>query len=407
MSTSRDRGVRRDKRTTKRRPGRAKIKRNFLPGQYEITGRLPINHNYLQQQFADCDTILRKIRDVVAKGEFTLGREVDRLESEFAAIAGTRHAIGVGSGTDALFLSLKALGVDRGDEVITTPYTFYATVGAIVTAGARPVFVDIRPDFNIDPDKIEGAITPRTKAILPVHWSGKPCDMDPIIAIANRHGIAVVEDACHAVNATYKGRPAGSLGTIGCFSFHPLKNLNVWGDGGIITTSADDLADKLRLLRNHGLINRDECEIFAYNSRLDTLQAVVARHVLRKLDYITKSRIAHAAYFDRELRKTPQVTVPAREPYIRQVYHLYIVRCERRDKLQRHLVSNGVDAKVHYPVPMHLQPASKSFGYKVGDFPVSEATARSVLSLPVHEFITREQQDQVVSLIREFYRSAA
>jgi len=384
----------------------ARAARNFLPEQYESAARLPINHNYLQQQFADCDEILGKIRRVVESGEFTLGREVDRFEDEFAAIAGTRHAVGVGSGTDALFLALKALGVGTGDEVVTTPYTFYATIGAIVTAGARPVFVDIGADYNIDPQRIEAAITPRTRVILPVHWSGKPCDMDPIAEIAHRHGLAVVEDACHAVKASYKGRPAGSLGTMGCFSFHPLKNLNVWGDGGIVTTDSDELAAKLRLLRNHGLRNRDECEMFAYNSRLDTVQAVVARHLLAKLDHITESRIAHAAYFDEKLRAIPQIRVPAREAHVKQVYHLYIVRCERRDELQRHLIENGVDAKVHYPVPMHLQPAAKSLGYREGDFPVCEATVRSVLSLPVHEFITREQQDRVVALIREFYRRA-
>lgn len=379
------------------------VERNFLPGQYAVTGHLPINHNYLGQQFSDCDAILEKIKEVVASGEFTLGREVDHFEDEFAAIAATRHAIGVGSGTDALFLALKALGVGEGYEVITTPYTFYATVGAIVTAGARPVFVDIGTDYNIDPEKIEAAVTPRTKAILPVHWSGKPCDMDPIMRTADKHGLAVIEDACHAVKATYKGRPAGSLGTIGCFSFHPLKNLNVWGDGGVITTNSDALAVKLRLLRNHGLRNRDECEMFAYNSRLDTIQAVVARHLLQELDHITEARIAHAAYFDEKLDAIPQITIPLREPYVNQVYHLYIVRCEQRDALRGFLVENGVDAKIHYPVPMHLQPAARYLGYRQGDFPVCEATVRSVLSLPVHEFITHEQQDRVVALIREFY----
>ena len=407
MPTNRRRGTKDRGGSANRAVGPVIIERNFLPRQYRATGRLPINHNYLQRQFADCDAILRKIRKVVMSGDFTLGKEVDRFEDEFAKIAGVRHAIGVGSGTDALFLSLKALGVDKGDEVITTPYTFYATVGAIVTAGARPVFADIQADYNIDPARIEGAITPRTRAILPVHWSGKPCEMDAIGEIAARRGIAVVEDACHAVTATYKGRPAGSLGTIGCFSFHPLKNLNIWGDGGIVTTNSDEIAGKLRLLRNHGLFNRDESGIFAYNSRLDTIQAVVARHLMKKLPHITRSRIAHADYFDRQLQGIPQVTVPAREPHIRQVYHLYIVRCERRDNLQRYLIEHGVDAKVHYPVPMHLQPAAHSFGYMEGDFPVCEATVRSVLSLPVHEFITREQQDRVVDLIRTFYRKAA
>lgn len=407
MPTNRRRGAGRHGGSAKRTADRTGVARNFLPRQYQVTGKLPINHNYLQLQFADCDAILKKIREVVVSGEFTLGIEVDRFEDEFANIAGVKHVIGVGSGTDALFLSLKALGVDKGDEVITTPYTFYATVGAIVTAGARPVFADIRADYNIDPAKIESAITPRTRAILPVHWSGKPCEMDSIMEIAARRGVAVVEDACHAVTATYKDRPAGSLGTIGCFSFHPLKNLNVWGDGGIITTNSDEIAGKLRLLRNHGLVNRDECGIFAYNSRLDTIQAVVARHLLKKLPHITRSRITHADYFDKQLRGIPQVSVPAREPYIKQVYHLYIVRCERRDELLRFLIDNGVDAKVHYPIAMHLQPAARTFGYKAGDFPVAENTVRSVLSLPVHEFITREQQDRVVALVREFYRKAA
>lgn len=377
--------------------------RNFLPGQYEDTGRLAINHNYLPQQFADHDEILEKIKTVVVNGDFTLGREVDRLEAEFAAVAGTKHGIGVGSGTDALFLSLKALGVDKGDEVITTAYTFFATIGAIVTAGAKPVFVDVGADYNIDASKIEAAITPRTKVILPVHWSGKPCDMDAIGEIAGRHGLEIVEDACHAVKATYKGRPAGSLGTIGCFSFHPLKNLNVWGDGGIIATNSDQLADRLRLLRNHGLVNRDECAVFAYNSRLDTVQAVVARHLIQKLDHITESRIANARYFDEQLGTIPQIGVPRREADIKQVYHLYIVRAERRDELKDYLVSHDVDAKVHYPTPMHLQPAAKFLGHAEGDFPVSEEIGRTVISLPVHEFITRQQQDDVVDLIRRFY----
>jgi aminotransferase EvaB len=381
--------------------------RNFLPQQYEATGAAEINHNYLPQQFADRDAILAKVAEVVARGDFTLGREVDRFEDEFAAIAGTRHAVGVGSGTDALLLSLKALGVDRGDEVITTPYTFFATVGAIVTAGARPVFADIRPDYNLDPERVEAAVTPHTKAILPVHWSGKPCDMDPLLAIAARHGLAVIEDACHAIKATYKGRPAGSLGTIGCFSLHPLKNLNVWGDGGLATTNSDDLAGRLRLLRNHGLTSRDECAVFAYNSRLDTIQAVVARHLLAKLDYITEARRARAAYYDEALRAVPQVGVPPREPEYGQVFHLYVVRCAARDELQRHLVASGVDAKVHYPIPMHLQPAARDLGYGRGDFPVCESVVSEVLSLPVHEFITREQQDRVVSLVAGFYASGA
>lgn len=378
-------------------------KLNFLPEQYERTSVLPINHNYLSQQFADHDVILKKIKQMVCQGDFTLGREVDRLEEEFASLVGTKYAIGVGSGTDALFLSLKALGIGDGDEVITTPYTFFATIGAIVTAGARPVFADIGSDYNLDPGQVAAKITSKTKAILPVHWAGKPCEMDALRELALKHRLEIIEDACHAIRATYKNQPAGSLGTVGCFSFHPLKNLNVWGDGGIISTSSEELAHKLRLLRNHGLKNRDECEIFAYNSRLDTLQAVVARHLLEKIDFITESRISNAAYFDQGLSKLYPVQVPKREFDIKQVYHLYIIQVERRDELQRYLVAHGVDAKVHYPIPMHLQPAAKFLGYQAGDFPVCERTCYSVLSLPVHEFITRQEQDQVIQLIQRFY----
>lgn len=379
------------------------ILKNFLPEQYEVNRKLQINHNYLHQQFSDYEEILQKISKVIRDGDFTLGSEVDLLENEFALIAGTQFAVGVGSGTDALMLSLKALGIGPGDEVITTPYTFYATVGAIVTAGATPIFADIGDDYNIDPNLIESVVTPKTKAIVPVHWSGKPCDMDRIEAIAKKHHLFIVEDACHAVNASYKGRPAGSLGDIGCFSFHPLKNLNVWGDGGIATTNSEDLANQLRLLRNHGLVSRDECAIFAYNSRLDTIQAVVARHLLQKLSHITDSRIMNAAYFDLKLANIPQIKIPLRDKVIKQVFHLYIISCENRDELQKYLISYGVDAKVHYSIPMHLQPAAASFGYKQGDFPVCEKTVSQVLSLPVHEFISQDQCARVVELIQQFY----
>lgn len=377
--------------------------KNFLPDQYKQNNKLGINHNYLNQQFSDHEIIWAKMREVVIRGDFTLGSEVDLLEKEYAKISGTNHAIGVGSGTDAIFLSLKALGIREGDEVITTVFTFYATIGAIVTAGAKPVFCDIGEDYNIDPSGIESKITSATKVILPVHWSGKPCDMDAIEKIAKKYGLPIVGDACHAISASYKGRTAGSLGTLACFSFHPLKNLNVWGDGGIITTNSDELADKLRKMRNHGLVGRDECHIFAYNSRLDTIQAVVARHLLEKINYITESRVAHAKYFDMELRSISQIIIPKRNKDIYQVYHIYSICCQRRNELQNYLIENGVDAKIHYPIPMHLQPAAKYLAHKKGDFPIAERIADSTISLPVHEFISRDQQDLVIKLIKDFY----
>ncbi|EKD72092.1 MAG: hypothetical protein ACD_46C00012G0005 [uncultured bacterium] len=377
---------------------------NFLPNQYEQDKKPCINHNYLQKQFSDCDVILQKIKQVVMKGDFTLGSLVDAFEERFKQITKTKHAIGVGNGTDALFLSLKALDVKEGDEVITTPFTFYATIGAIVTAGAKPVFVDIGDDYNIDVNQIEEKITKHTKAILPVHWAGKPCEMDVMRDIAKRHHLFIVEDACHGIQATYRGESTGALGDIGCFSFHPLKNLNIWGDGGIITTHSDQLADELRLLRNHGLRGRDECLRFAYNSRLDTIQAVVADHLLNKIDHITQSRISNAHYLDQYLAGIPQIKIPHRESYIKQVYHLYSILCKNRDELKAYLIANGVDAKIHYPIPMHLQPAAKYLNYQLGDFPLCEQISAQTLSLPVHEFISPENLSFMVDLIKKFYK---
>lgn len=376
---------------------------NYLPGQYRKDAVYEINHNYLPQQFADHDLILAKIKKLVERGEFTLGKSVDEFEQNIRTLVGSRFAIGVGSGTDAIFLSLQAAGIGAGDEVITTPYTFMATIGAIVTAGATPVFVDIGEDYNINPELITRRISARTRAIVPVHWSGLPCRMDAIMKIARKHKLAVIEDACHGIRAYHKGQPAGTFGLAGCFSMHPLKNLNVWGDGGYIVTDSEQMHGRLMLMRNHGLINRDTCEIFGYNSRLDSIQAVVANHLLQKIDAITAARIAHARFYDELLADIEQLIIPPRPRDAVHVYHLYVVRAERRDELRIFLMRNGIDAKVHYPVPMHLQPAAQPFGYKVGDLPVCEQTCNSVISLPVHEFITEEQMRFVATTIRKFY----
>ena len=382
----------------------ATLQYNYLPKQYQANNQLPINHNYLPQQFSDSEAIIDEIKELVKRGDFTLGQAVDDLEDEFKKITQTKFAIGVGSGTDAIFLSLKAAGIDKGHEVITVPYTFYATIGAIVTAGATPVFVDVGPDYNIDPEKIEAAITSRTKAIVPVHWSGLLCDMDRIHKIAEKYNLFIVEDACHAINAQRNNIRAGTLGSTACFSMHPLKNLNVWGDGGMIVTNSKKLYKKLMLLRNHGLVGRDLCELFAYNSRLDTLQAIVGKYLLMRIDEITKARIGNANYFDEHLTNIPQITVPVRFPNTRQVFHIYVIRVEQRDELQQFLIEQGIDAKVHYPVPMHLQPAAKKYGYKEGDFPLAEAICKSILSLPVHEFINMDQREFIVDKIIDFYR---
>ena len=376
---------------------------NYLPDQYRATATPAINHNYLPQQFADYREILDKIAALVERGDYTLGESVDEFERRISALIGARHTVGLGSGTDAIFLSLKALGVGPGDEVITPPFSFHATVGAIVAAGARPVFADIDSSLTLDPGQIEPAISERTRAIVPVHWSGIPCHMEQVMSIAEPRGLAVVEDACHAIQGRDRGRAPGTFGNAGCFSLHPLKNLNVWGDGGFAVTDDDELHRRLVLLRNHGLANRDEQLIYGHNSRLDTLQAVVALHLLDKLDAITEARIANARYFDAGLADIPGVTIPLRPPDARCVFHLYVIRVEARDEMQRFLVGRGIDAKVHYPIPMHLQPAATAFGYRRGDFPEAEAACDSVLSLPVHKFITQSQQDQVIDAIRDFY----
>ena len=376
---------------------------NFLPHQYEETNKLSINHNYLTEQFEDSEEVIDDIRKLIKKGDFTLGKAVDYFEEEFKKITKADYALGVGSGTDALFLSLKALGIKEGDEVITSPYTFYATIGPIVTAGAKPKFVDISDDYNINPKLIEEAISNKTKAIMPVHWSGLICDMKAIKNIADTNGLAIVEDACHAINAERNKETAGTYSDTACFSMHPLKNLNVWGDGGVIVTNRRDLYDHLALLRNHGLRDRDTCDIFAYNSRLDTLQAIVGNHYIKKIDHITDMRIKNASFYDRGLSHIPQIFIPERNKRIKQVFHLYCIRVEERDALLQFLISKGIDAKVHYPTPMHLQPAAKEFGYEKGDFPVTERVCEEVLSLPVHEFISEDQMSFVISCIEEFY----
>ena len=379
------------------------MNKNFLPSQYKRDEEFRIQHNYLYDQFADRKEILEKIEGVVRRGDFTLGEEVDRFEEEFASLIGVKYAIGVGSGTDALFLSLCALDIQPGDEVITTAFTFYATVGAIVTAGATPVFCDIDDDFNLNIDLIESKITSKTKAIIPVHWSGRPCSMDKLMELSNSRGIPVIEDACHSILAEINGKKTGTFGLTGCFSFHPLKNLNVWGDGGIVTTNSEEINSKIRLLRNHGLSDRDTCEVFAYNSRLDTVQAVVAHHMLPKLSDLTNKRIQNAKLLDAALASSPQITIPTRVEGIKEVFHIYSFHAENRDRLQKHLNSKGIDAKVHYPKPIHLQPAAQKYGHKIGDFPRSESAAHDTLSLPVHEFISESDLDFMVSEIKAFY----
>ena len=383
-----------------------KSKLNFLPKQYQENKVHKINHSYLVEQFFDYKKIFSKIEKIVKQGDYTLGNEVNRFEKNLSKRMGSKHTIAVGNGTDALYLVLKAFNIGRGDEVITTPFTFIATIASIVTAGAKPVFVDIKSDYNIDEKKIEKAITKKTKAIMPVHWAGRPCELDKIRKIANKYKLKIIQDSCHAIDSRFRNKHIVSYGDACTFSLHPLKNFNVWGDGGFILTQNSDLAKKLFLLRNHGLINRNTCKVFAYNSRLDTIQAAVANYKLKnKLTNITNKRIRNAFLLDKYLKNIDEVATIKRKSYLKEVFHLYKLNVKHhRDGLIKFLNKNGIDAKVHYPKPTHLQPAAKFLKYKRGDFPIAEKSANTTLSLPVHEFINTNQIKFTANKIRDFYK---
>jgi aminotransferase EvaB len=362
-----------------------------------------VRYSYLNQQFAQPDEILDGIRQVVTEGSFTLGDAVSKFEREFARLIGVRHAIGVGSGTDAIKIPLRALGVGHGDEVITAANTFVATVGAIAEVGATPVFVDCDESFCMNVADVASIITPRTKAIVPVHFTGDTVDMPSLTEIAVRARLPVVEDACQAILGESAGRRVGTYGVAAAYSLHPLKNLNVWGDAGVIVSNDDALASKVSLLRNHGLSNRDEVELLGYNSRLDSVQAVVGSWLIGQTSNITAARIANAAYYDAQLADITGIRIPYRRTDSKRVFHLYMIFAEQRDALYRYARERGVSVKVHYPVPIYRQPALSHLGHRIGDFPVTDRHAAQVISLPVDQHITRDEQDFVVDTVRSFY----
>jgi dTDP-3-amino-2,3,6-trideoxy-4-keto-D-glucose/dTDP-3-amino-3,4,6-trideoxy-alpha-D-glucose/dTDP-2,6-dideoxy-D-kanosamine transaminase len=365
---------------------------------------LTVKYLDLPQQFRD-ETLQALLRKQFETCQFIMGPEVEAFERNFAALCRTPHALGLNSGTDALFLALKALGLGSGDEVITAPNSFVASTGAIMAVGAKPTFVDVAADYNIDVRLIEGAITKKTKAILPIHLTGNPADMEAIMEIARKHDLFVVEDAAQAVMASVNGKRVGSFGDAGCFSLHPLKNLNACGDGGVLTTNSQEVYDRVRLLRNHGLKNRDEIEMFGYNSRLDTLQAVVANYMLGQLESITDRRVRNAQLYDSLLLQelSDFVVIPPRSKRVQQVFHTYVIRVKKRDDLVHFLNDHGVETKIHYPIPIHLQKPCRELGYRKGDFPVCEAQAEEILSLPVHHHLKEDQIGYVVELMKKFY----
>jgi len=353
--------------------------------------------------------VMAAVERVLESQHFILGPEVEAFETAAAEYCMVKHAIGCGSGSDALLLALTALGVGPGDEVVTASFSFFATAGSITRLGARPVFVDISPDdFNIDPCLIERAITPRAKAILPVHLFGQCAEMGAILEVAGHHELPVVEDAAQAIGAGYHEQRAGAMGAVGCFSFFPSKNLGGAGEGGLMVTDDGRLAEKLRLLRVHGMRPKYYHQVVGVNSRLDALQAAVLGVKLKYLDRWSDARRRNAEHYDKLLAEAgvEEVATPAVRPNRRHIFNQYTVRCQRRDELMDFLKRRGVGSEIYYPVPLHLQECFAHLGYKPGDLPVTERASRECLSLPIYPELTEEMRRYVVEQIAEFYRSA-
>lgn len=355
--------------------------------------------------------LLAAVARVCDSQRFIMGPEVAALEKEMAAMLGIPHAVAVSSGTDALLLALMALGIGAGDEVVTTTYSFFATAGAIARVGARPVLVDIDPaTCNIDPEGLAAAVTPRTKAILPVHLFGQPAEMDSIVEIAAASGVPVVEDAAQAIGATWRSRPAGGIGALGCFSFFPSKNLGAFGDAGLLATTDDGLAGRARLMRTHGMEPKYYHHLIGGNFRMDALQAAILRVKAPHLSAWTEARRRNARRYDALFRGaglTDRVTLPIEAADRVHIFNQYVIRTSDRDDLKRHLDERGIETEVYYPVPFHLQPCFASLGYRRGDFPNAERAAAESLALPIYGELTAAQQEEVVAAIGEFFRVSA
>lgn len=372
------------------------------------------------QYFEYREEILAAIDKVLSSGQYILGEEVELFENNFAKLCGVKHAISVANGTDALIIALKALNIGNNnsgnngnDEVITVPNSWISSVSSIVLAGATPILVDVGDDQNIDPTLIEKAITPRTKAIIPVHLTGKMADMYPIIEIAKKYKLAVIEDAAQAVNATYHGRKAGSIGDINCFSLHPLKNLNAAGDAGIITTNNNQLAEQIKLLRNHGIVSREDIRRWGFNSRLDTVQAAILNVKIKHIDEITNRRRQHAEVYREQLKDLVNdgyLVCPQDASGCVDVYHLFVIQAKRRDQLKEFLQQQGIGTAIHYPVPIHRYTCAQELHNNVESiggsfFPIAEKQSQEIISLPVHQNLISEQQSRIINAIHDFYQN--
>ena len=342
---------------------------------------------------------------VLNHGKLFSGPEIVEFESKIAKLCKSKYAIGVSSGSSALYLALKASGIKNGDEVITTPLTWIITVNAIVACGAIPVFADVKEDFNIDPASIEKLITKNTKAIVPVHFTGYMTYMPKLMKISKKYKIPIIEDACQSILGEINKKKAGTWGLFGAFSLHPLKNINVWSDGGIITTNNYKFYKKLLLLRNHGLIDRDTVKINGFNSRLDTFQAVVGNWLLPEAKNIAQQRIKNAKFYDENLSMIKEISIPPRPANYKIVYHLYIVFAKNRDKLLKYCRNKGIEAKVHYPKPMYLQESQRYLKHKRGDFPVTDAHTKKIITFPCDQHLKIKELKYVVDTVQKFYKN--
>ena len=366
---------------------------------------MKVRYSYLPQQFENCEDLWDELKEFVSTGDFTLGKPLEEFEKNFAKLIGTKYAVGVNSGTDALKLSLKSINIKPGDEVITAANTFVATVGSIVELGAKPIFIDCDDTFCMNADLLEKSINEKTKAIVPVHFAGYMTDMRKVLPISKKYQIPILEDACQSILGSIENKNSGTWGLTGSFSLHPLKNINVWSDGGIIVTNNSEIYEKLLLLRNHGLIDRDTVKIMGYNSRLDTFQSIVGNWLLPNAQSIANRRIENANYLDKGLSTIKEILIPPRPKDYKIVYHLYIVFANNRDKLLDYCLKNGIEAKVHYPIPIYRQEALSYLNNKKGDYPVTDKHSTTIISFPCDQHLERDQLDYIISTVKKFYES--
>ena len=369
-----------------------------------MNNRIKVPFNYLKYEFQDSKEIFSQWKKLIKTSEFTLGPYINKFEKKFSKFINSKYCISTNNGTDALILALKSINISEGDEVITVCNSFYATVGAIVALGAKPIFVDCDSRYQINVDQIINKITNKTKAILPVHWGGASPNMNKISKIAKQYNLKIIEDACMGIGATIDGRSSGTFGVVNAFSMHPLKSLNVMGDGGMVSTDDKNLAKWMLKYRNHGMTDRDNIEFWGVNMRMQPLQSIVASIGLDKIKKVLKKRQINANRLDQGLVSlSPNVILPERINENIETFALYMILCKKRDKLMKYLKDKGIETKIHYPKPLHLQKASKEYGYKLGDFPIAEKQSKELLTLPVHQYLDSKQIDFMITSIVKFY----